>query len=158
MKYEENAEIVRNYLDANDWHYEIKEHDEAISFVGGLESGSKVFKSFRFQLLVEDGYVQNFVVLPVGAGEKKAQIAEFIARVNYPLKRARMDLDYRDGEIRCHHNVPIAAVKQDPETTLEDVLFVPAALLSRYADGIAKILFGDEDPETAYEECDGASK
>lgn len=154
MTHKENAEVVKKYLDANDWHYEVKEHETAVSFTGGIGSGKSVFSSFRFQVLVEDDCVQNFVILPIGAGEKKAEIAEFIARVNYPLKRGRMDMDYRDGEIRYHICAPIAAVQHDADNVLQEVLLLPGAMLMRYGDGIAKILFGGVDPKTAYEQCE----
>ena len=157
MDCKDNAEIVKKYLDANDWHYDVRDHGTAVSFTGGLGGGKSVFSSFRFQLLVEDDCIQNFVVLPVGACEKKAEIAEFIARVNYPLKRGRMDMDYRDGEIRYHICVPIAALKQDSGDVLQEVLLIPGAMLTRYGDGIAKILFGGVDPKTAYELCEGES-
>lgn len=158
MDCKENVEIVKRYLDRNDWHYEVKETDSAVMFASGVNTENCVFSSIRYRIIVDENCVQNFALLPVGAGEKRAEVAEFIARVNYPLKRGRLDMDYADGEIRYHLHVPIAAVRQDPDDTLQDVLCLPGLILSRYGNGIAKIVFGDVDPKTAYELCEKEMK
>lgn len=154
MKYKENAEIIKKYLDDNDWHYDMKDHGVAVVFRGGVSVGKSVFSSFQFTLAVEDDVVQNFVTLPVSAREKLAEIAEFVVRVNYPLKRGRMDLDISDGEVRYHICVPAAAVQADPNGTIEDVLCLPSAMLIKYGKGIAEILFNGVDAKTAYEHCE----
>lgn len=153
MGYKENAEIVKKYLDANDWHYDIEDYGTAVSFSGDVDGGTSVYSSFHFKLLVENDDVVNFAALPIGAGEKKSEIAEYITRVNFPLKRGRMVMDYRDGEIGFRLSVPIAALKQDTDEVLQEVLCLPGVMLSQYGDGVAKIHFGGIDPKTAYEQC-----
>ena len=154
MNCKENTEIVKKYLDDNDWHYNMEDHDCVVVFRGGVNAGKGVFSSFRFTLAVEDAVVQNFVTLPVSAREKLVEVAEFIARVNYSLKRGRMDMDFSDGEVRYHICVPMEAVQANPNGIIEDVLCLPGAMLIKYGKGIADILFNGTDAKTAYERCE----
>lgn len=154
MNYKENAEIVKKYLDDHDWHYDTKETESAIVFSGGVGAPRGVFSSFKFVVLVEDDIVQNITTLPVSMRDKLAEGAEYVARVNYPLKRGRMNMDFRDGEVNFHFAVPMAAVKADTDEVLSELLCLPGAMLAKYGDGIAKILFNGADPKTAYEQCD----
>lgn len=154
MDYKENAEIVKKYLDANDWHCDMKDTGSAVAFTGGVNAPRGVFGSFKFVVLVEDDIVQNVTTLPVSMRDKLAEGAEYVARVNYPLKRGRMNIDFRDGEVNYHFGVPMAAVKADTDGVLAELLCLPGVMLAKYGDGVAKILFGGIDPKTAYEQCD----
>lgn len=154
MNYKENAEIVKKYLDEDDWNYDMDDRGNAIVFRGRVGVSKSVFSVFYFLVAVEDEVVQNFVSLPISARDKLAEVAEFITRVNYPLKYGRMDMDYGDGEVRYHICVPIEAVKTVPKETLELVMKMPNTVLTKYGKGIADIIFKDVDAKTAYEECE----
>lgn len=156
MTHKENAEVVKKYFDENDWHYQMAESEAVTFFEGGVEPGNKKckFKSFRFRLIVDDEYVQVFYVLPISAIEKLAEVAEYITRINYTLKRGRFDMDYSDGEVRFHHGMSMIGGLANSDVLLSELMVLGGTVMSRYADGFAKIIYGSLDPMMAYEEME----
>ena len=156
MTHKENVEVVKKYFDENDWHYQMTEHEEVTFFEGGVEHGNKKckFKSFRYRLIVDDEYVQVFYVLPISAMEKLAEVAEYITRINYTLKRGRFDMDYSDGEVRFHHGMSMIGVLANPDVLLGELMLLGGTVMARYAEGVAKIVYGSADPKVAIEEME----
>lgn len=154
MNHKENAEIVKSYLDKNEMHYMTEEREDMTVFTGQLGMKKSVFSAVQFRLCAEEKVVQIFVNPPVMAAEKIAEMVEFAARVNFSLKRGKLDVDCADGEVRFHLCVPVAAVRADPDDTLCDLLLIPLLVLMKYGKGITEILFADADAKTAYGHCE----
>ena len=153
MTHKDNVEVVKKYFDENDWHYQMTEHEEATFFEGGVNTGDKC-NAFRFRLIVDDDYAQVFFVLPISAKGKLAEVAEYITRINYTLKRGRFDMDYSDGEVRFHHGMSMIGVLANPDVLLSELMVLGGTVMSRYAEGFAKIIYGSLDPKMAYEEME----
>lgn len=154
MDYKESVEIVKKFLEDNDITYKMENRGEVMAFTGELPGVKSLFSSFHYLLTVEDEIVQSFVTLPISAKEKLVEVSEFVARVNYPLKTGRLDLDFSDGEVRFHMNVPTSSMQGDASSVLAEVLGLPGIVLMRYGKGIAEILFAGVDAKTAYEHCE----
>lgn len=158
MTHKDNVEVVKKYFDENDWHYQMTEHEEATFFEGGVNTGDKCkFNAFRFRLIVDDDYAQVFFVLPISAKGKLAEVAEYITRINYTLKRGRFDMDYSDGEVRFHHGISMIGVLANPDVLLSELMILGGMVMSRYAEGVAKIVYGSVDPKVAIEEMEQGS-
>ena len=154
-RYKENAAFVKRYLDANDWHYEMKEHPEAgmVSFRGSVGGFEGVYPSFRFVLLVNDTLVQNYAMLPSSFKGKVPQVVEFITRANYGMKLGAFEFDYDDLDVRFHLAFPFATVRADEDQLLV-LLHVPPRTLDKYAKGFTWILQGIRTPAEAVKVCE----
>ena len=154
MNYKENAEVVKQYLDKNEVHYMMEDRGNVMVYTGPLGMKKGIFSSYQFRLYAEDDVIQIFVNLPISANEKTVEVAEFVARVNFSLKRGKMDVDCNDGEVRFHLCVPVAAMQADSDDTLQDMFLIPMLVLTKYAKGVADIVFTGVDAKTAYERCE----
>lgn len=85
--------------------------------------------------------------------EMMARMAEFIARANYGLKNGCFELDYQDGEIRYRCYVDCDGVLPSDEVIIH-CIFITQAMIKRYASGIANMIFTDQLPADAIEECE----
>ena len=152
--YKENAEFVRKFLDANDWHYEMNDHGRVATFTGGVGGFKGLYNSFRFILFVGEDEVQNYAMFPASAKDKLPEMAEFITRANYGLKYGDFEMDWDDGEVRFHLAFPIAAVRAD-EMILPTLLVAPPKMLDKYSKGFTEVLMGLKTPNDAIKECEG---
>ena len=152
--YKENAEIIKKFLDEDDWHYEMHDHGRAAVFTGGIGGFKGIYNSFRFLLIVGDDEVQNYTTLPASAKEMLPQMAEFITRANYGLKYGAFEMDWNDGEIRFHLTTPMSAILADRRRLIE-LLAIPSQMLDRYSRGFTEVLMGLKSPVDAIKDCEG---
>ena len=151
--YKENAEFVKKFLDDNDWHYEMTEHDTCMVFAGGVGGFKGLYNSFRFLMFVGEDEVQNYATFPVHTKDKLPQVAEFIARANHGLKYGAFEMDYGDGEVRFHLAFPMTAVRAD-SLLLPTLLALPPKMLDQYAKGFMDVLMDIKTPADAVKDCE----
>lgn len=156
-KYEYSDEIVnvvKKFLDDDDWHYSFNEETGIFRF--SLRIRGKI-QSISYVIDVHEDEFITYGMSPIGADgedtEMMAQMAEFICRANYGMKNGCFDLD-RDGEIRfrsfvdCEDLLPsISVVKNSVHCT--------ATMFKRYAAGIVDIIFGGAKAKDAITKCEG---
>lgn len=143
-KYEYNdmlANLVKEYLDKEDWSYSFDEDTGVYEF--GLRTKSKI-KKIRYLIDVQENQIVVLGTCPIGADyddpEMMAQMAEFICRANWGLQNGCFEFDFRDGEIRyrsffdCDQLTPSLDV-------IENALHCTSAMYRRYAPGILDIIF-----------------
>lgn len=140
------------YLDSQNWHYDLDAEKGVIKF--GLNIDSKL-KNCRMFILVEEDNIQSFAVCPMNASKDVyGNVVEFITRANYGLKLGNFEFDYSDGEIRyqccmaCGGGVPSLV---DVERCI-DIGFI---MLQRYGDGLVKNLMGYGNPEADIKAIEG---
>ncbi len=150
--YRQNAEIVKRYLDDNDWHYEMKDTGDTVIFSGGIGGFKGVYKSFRFVMVVDDDTVQNFATYPASAKDKLPEMAEFLVRANYGMIYGAFEMDWNDGEVRFHIAIPMAAIRADNDEIVR-VLALPANMLGKYSNGFSSVLLGVKTPAEAVQAC-----
>ena len=151
--YKENAEIIKKFLDEDDWHYEMHDHGRAAVFTGGIGGFKGIYNSFRFLLIVGDDELQNYATLPASAKDKLPQMAEFITRANYGLKYGDFEMDWNDGEVRFHLAFPMSAVRA-VKILLPTLLMLPAKMLDQYSKGFTEVLMGLKSPADAIKDCE----
>ena len=151
--YKENAEFVKNFLDGDDWHYEMADHGHVATFTGGVGGFTGLYRSFRFVMFVGDDEVQNYAFLPASAKDKLPQMAEFITRANFGLKYGAFEMDYGDGEVRFHLVFPMTAIRAD-DMLLPTLLALPPKMLDQYSKGFTEVLMDLKTPEEAVKDCE----
>lgn len=151
----EIADELKNYLKNNDWNFRFDDDRGVFSF--GLNIRSKL-KKIRYIIGVnEDSYVV-YAASPISADEddddQMKRIAEFVCRANYGLQVGNFELDFRDGEVRYKCYVSCDGVIPTTEMITESV-HCPAAMFTRYGDGIIQVLFNDASAEQTIAVCEG---
>lgn len=152
--YKENMEVVKNFLDGDDWHYDMHDHGHVATFTGGVGGFKGLYNSFRFILFVGEDEVQNYATFPASAKDKLSEMAEFITRANYGLKYGDFEMDWNDGEVRFHLTFPMSAVRAD-EMILPTLLMAPPRMLDQYSKGFTEVLMGLKTPADAIKDCEG---
>lgn len=151
----EIADELKNYLQNNDWNFQFDDDRGVFSF--GLNIRSKL-KSIRYIIGVnEDSYIV-YAISPISADndddDQMKRIAEFVCRANFGLRVGNFELDFRDGEIRYKCYVSCDGVIPTTEMITESV-HCPAAMFTRYGDGIIQVLFNDAPAEQTVTVCEG---
>ena len=152
--YKENMDVVKKFLDENDWHYDMHDHGHVATFTGGVGGFKGLYNSFRFILFVGEDEVQNYATFPASAKDKRPEMDEFITRANYGLKYGDFEMDWNDGEVRFHLTFPMSAVRAD-EMILPTLLMAPPRMLDQYSKGFTEVLMGLKTPADAIKDCEG---
>lgn len=150
----EIANVVKEYLEENDWHYSFDEERGMFEF--GLEVGGKVQK-IKYLISVAESDMLILGICPFGADrddeKMMAQMSEFICRANFGLKSGCFEFDFRDGEIRyksfidCDEVLPSTAV-------VGNSIYCTAAMYKRYGAGFTSIIFAGSSAKDAIAMCE----
>lgn len=154
IRYKENAEFIKNYLDERNILYDMEEHAGMVLISGNVAGDNGLYDSFKFMMFVEDYLVQNFAVFPAVTLSKMPEVVEFITRVNYSLTIGGFEMDYANGKVRYHVAIPMSALRAERDDLIPRTLFLPVEMLDRYAKGIAEVILGLKTPEQAVKDCD----
>lgn len=122
MYNKEIAAEISNFLKKDDWHYSFNEQKGVFDF--GLRIKSKIRK-ISYLVKVNESDFSVFAISPVNADsddkEMMANMAEFICRANYGLKRGCFEFDFRDGEIRYKIHVPCDGILPTSEMIKDSI-------------------------------------
>lgn len=151
------ANVIKEFLDNDDWHYSFDEKKGMFRF--GLNLKSKL-KNIKYFIDVKDYEFICYAISPIGGdeddGKMMASLAEFICRANYGLKNGNFELDFRDGEIRYKSFVDCDKVMPSKEV-VHNAIYCTAAMFDRYAPGILGIIFNDLSVKEAIDKIEGKS-
>ena len=137
------AEDISNILKEDDWSFNFDE-DTGIFRMG--VSNIEGFNNVMIRIIVNDDSYAIHVIAPINApvsdAESKNKYTEFFCRANFGLKYGSFDFDVSDGEIMYR------AFNFCLEQSVDKGLFLSsiaccASTLSRYADGILGMVFGN---------------
>lgn len=140
-------ERVAAYLDANDWNYTTNEEKKYFSAGCRLKDASvrvilDVYESEDWQRVLVYSY------LPVYVPEnRRAAVAESIARFNYLMIFGNLDMDFADGEVRVRTIVETGGDLGD--TMIERALGSNLDTAGRFLAPILAVAFGSAAPEKA---------
>lgn len=96
-------------------------------------------------------------MLPVEADEEsRAKVGEFLMRANYGFRVGCFDYDYRDGDIsfRVSHYCGDEEFIPPTYEQIDYMLMLSLAMVSKYGDGLLKVLLGVVEPEDAIKEIE----
>ena len=147
----ELANVVKNYLDMNDWHYTFEE--EKGLYRCGVNLKGKLSEC-RLFIDIKEKLILNYAVIDMRADEEaRPKVAEFLERANYGLNFGNFEMDWEDGEIR--YKMTVDCENQTPGYDIIDRMVVmPALMFQRYGDGLLSVLFGFAEPKEAVERCE----
>lgn len=151
------ANVIKGFLDNDDWHYSFDEKKGMFRF--GLNLRSKL-KNIQYFVDVKDDEFICYAISTIGGDEDDnkmmASLAEFICRANYGLKNGNFELDYRDGEIRYKSFVDCDEVMPSEEV-VHNAIYCTATMFDRYAPGFLGIIFNDMSAKDAIDKIEGKS-
>ena len=150
----EIANVVKQFLTDDDWHYSFDEDRGIFDF--GLRVGCKIQK-IKYFIDVKEDEVVVYGICPIGADhddeKMMAQMAEFICRANFGLKNGCFEFDFRDGEIRYKSFIDCNEVLPSTEV-VKNSIHCTAAMYKRYAAGITSIIFAGSSAKEAIAMCE----
>ena len=96
-----------------------------------------------------------YAIYPLRApAERRLEVAEFVARVNYGLTIGNMEIDMSDGEVRYKTSADLSVA---PFTLplLRSLMQACLATADRYYPGFTALLYSDITPEQAVARVEG---
>jgi hypothetical protein len=102
----------------------------------------------------EPGHVTVFTYCPVKVPEdRRAQVADYLNRVNYGLVLGCLEMDPADGQVRSRSSAPAEPGEAGaPGAEVLGPLFDSSFyLIENWLPGLLRVAFGSDDPATAYQ-------
>lgn len=152
-KMEAMINLVKDYLDREQWKYEYNEETHTIQT--GVRLKSKLQSLHMALRFTEGGYITIAGPTLIVKEDYRPDVAEYITRANFGMKNGNFELDYRDGEVRFKLYTNYKGLNDFSEEIIEDSLVIPPVMFERYGDGLAALIMGFSTPEI---EIDKAEK
>ena len=144
------AQRIQQYLDGEDFHYDFNPEEGIFRF--GVVMPNKL-QNIQYLIHVLDNRFISYAFCPMGAGEAKEKVAEFLHRANYGMLVGNFEMDYSDGEIRFKYSHVCRDALPSKEQVEESIL-LPARMFKTYGDGLLAVIFGVKEPQEAVEESE----
>lgn len=134
------------FLQEDDWKFTPLPAETAALMTFNVENAS--FLCYA-RVREEHEQVMFYTIFPLRApAERRADVAEFVARVNYGLALGNLELDVTDGELRFKTSADVSAA---PFTLplLRSLMQTAIATADRYYPGFTALLYSDITPAEA---------
>ena len=144
-------DIVASYFDKNGWPYSRQDDSPVLATRHRGVNGEWPCYAWASE---ERGQFAFFSKCPVTAPpDKRATVAEFVARANYDLILGNFELDFTDGEIRFKTSI---GVLHDRLTNalVDQMIFANIIMMDRYLPALMKVISSDISPEEALAEVE----
>ena len=153
MEKEEIIDAVRDYLDADDWHYDYDAERNVIR--AGVELKCKL-KNARMIIRFRKTDYNVYMISPVSAdAENLGEVLRFAAMANYGLASGNFEVDVEDGEIRYKSYVDCDGLEKLPKELFDDGINACWAMMDRYGNGFAALAMGFSDADTEIKKAEG---
>jgi hypothetical protein len=97
----------------------------------------------------EHEQVMFYTIYPLRApAERRTEVTEFVARVNYGLTLGNMEIDVNDGEVRYKTSADVSSAPFSLPL-LRSLMQTCIATADRYYPGYTALLYSDITPEEA---------
>ncbi len=130
-----------DYLEEEDWKYEILEGETIIRFH---------FKGSAGRLLCygevdeEKYWLIFYSYLPVNVPpEKMAAASEFVARANRGMRIGNFELDFDDGEVRYKTSLDVEGGELASKM-IDNLLRANLSTVNRYYGGLMELIYGEK--------------
>lgn len=143
-------ETVANFFYAEGWPFTQVEGQPILRLFFEGESGRWLCIARTQEA---HGQFMFYSVCPMlAAPERRQNVAEFITRVNYGLILGNFEMDYEDGEIRYKTSADVSAGATFDFPLLRQLVYTNVLVMDKFFPAIAKILYGNMEPATAFKE------
>ena len=139
-------ESVRKFFVDDDWNFDEKS--------GIFQAGVNIKNKLGSYRLVVDAEEERFLlcygILATHADEdRRAAVAEYLARANWGLKIGNFEVDMRDGEVRYKASMTNEEGQAPSKETIQRLIYTIHGMLDQYGDGLLAVIFGFDTPEEA---------
>ena len=146
METEAIIDAVRDFLDADDWHYEFDAEHSVIR--AGVTLRCKLKNARMFIRFRKTDY-NVLMVAPISADPNNiVEVLRYTAQANYGLASGNFEVDVTDGEIRYKSYVDCDGLETLPKDIILDSINVCWAMMERYGNGYAALAMGFSDADT----------
>lgn len=147
-----NAEIIKHFFEEDEWHYECEEKENVVIFTTGVKIHGKLSRC-DVTIACRDEQIVSYANIGINADVKhRAQVAEFITRVNYEFANlSRFEMDFEDGEVRTYYAVDCDGNMELSEKVIEGIVCCPADIFEQCGEALLDVMFGYA---TAAEACE----
>ena len=129
-----------DYMEEEDWKYEILEGETIIRFHFKGRSGRLLCYG---EVDEEKCWLIFYSYLPVNApGDKMNQVAEFVSRANRGMRIGNFELDYDDGEIRYKTSIDVEGGELT-DKMIDNLLRANLTTTDRYFNGLMELIYGE---------------
>ena len=143
------ANAIVDFLRDDDWHFEFNEEREIIRC--GVNLKCKL-KSTRLVIDLRDDKYLVFANVPLNTDEEnRAEMARLLNMINYTMIFGNFEMDESDGEVRFRFAVDCDDCLPSREV-VKDSILIPALMVEKYGDAIAKVLMGFATAKEAFAE------
>ena len=157
MDQEQIVDVLRDWLDSDDWHYEYDAENHLIRT--GITLDCKLRKARVFIPIRADGsYIVNIVSPISGDPKNMDELVKYVAMANYGLANGNFDVDVEDGEVRYKIYVNCKGLETLPEEIIKDSIYAGWCMIERYGNGIAALAMGFSDAETEIKKAEGSNE
>lgn len=134
------SELI-DYMEEEDWKYEILEGETIIRFHFKGRSG----RLLCYGEVDEEKYWLIFYsYMPVNSTpEKMADVAEFITRANRGMRIGNFELDFDDGEVRYKTSLDIEGGDLTSKM-IDNLLRANLTTIDRYFAGMMELIYGEK--------------
>lgn len=145
------AQSIQSFFDGNDLKYVYLEDKNV--FVTSLPVNGSLVEKYRLILRVGADEVMAHAQLETYVDEpRRAEVSQYLTRVNYGLKNGSFDMDFQDGEVRYK----VFIDSGDRELTRQELInliILPGMMYAKYGNGLLAVMYGVAEAEAAYVEC-----
>ena len=156
MKVNENARIVREWMQGRKWKFKEKPIGTGlVTFKMSLKANSDLHACYDVAFMCREGDVQSQFFAPIRlSSEYREGALEYLARVNFRFRLGKFTVDMDDGEIRWETLKDSAALKVDLDDAMDDLIGFPGFVLDRFLPGLVAVSIGAKTAEQAFADCD----
>src|SRR5262245_55788721 len=140
------ADGLREFIESNQYDYaDVGNGCFRLRF-----SGKNGDYNMFAQASEEPSHLTVFTYCPVKMPEdRRAQVADYLNRVNYGLVLGCLEMDPADGQLRSRSSAPVGIGEPGP-SVLAPLFDSSFYLVENWLPGLLRVAFGSEDAATAY--------
>ena len=137
------------YLRDENYHF-ISNEEKGVIFFGIAMRGN--LANIQYQILVEENSFVSYAICPISGDvrnrKQMTELASYLHFANHNLLPGNFEFDLKGGEIRFKYFVNCNGMVLTNEI-IENSVQIPAAVFSRYSEGILGIIFNHMDAAEA---------
>jgi hypothetical protein len=140
-------QVLAHFLDSIEWSWELVDEDGSV--LGCSVSGESGRWNCFGQAHDERQQMVFYSLCPVVCPEdRRAAMAELIARVNYGMVLGNFELDYEDGEVRFKTSIDVEDLGFTADGCRQ-LVFPNCLMMDRYLPAISAVAYSGIEPEGA---------
>ena len=148
----ELADVVKDFLEEDNWPYSFEEETGIFHFVLQMKS-----KNINYFVEVREKSLSFYGITQMNANPEDeklmGQMAEFVCRANHGLKNGCFDLNFKNGEI-CYRSYLDCDGIIPSKNMVKNSIYCIATMYMAYAPAISDILSGNATAKEAVGKCE----